>query len=337
MTFVNGIWNAKWIGAVRDDLGAAEVYASGGASEGVVMKFSQATCIPGSIATIMAVLALAPPVAMADVYKLTLTGVTQTYQMGGVYTDPYKITVTDPTNKHSTQFLALACDDFNTNINVNQTWYAATEYLNTLTDTTVTKTGPQKFVPKAPSTTYGVWGAGVDKTPSSPPSLSSATYKVTIQEAYYMAGFIAEQMIQAYDSNPNSLAPYASGIDSFAIWEIFDPTAWMGYNHVLPLKNIPKGNQEITDVNNLLAVAYAAATIKSPKPLPYTLEIYTPCSRSQYPCPSTYKTSVSQEFLGIGSLNPDVKVPEASSIAVLGFDLSAVAAVLFFARRRLFS
>jgi len=123
--------------------------------------------------------------AIAQV-NMTLTGVGTGSVMGGVYISPYVASI-DGVSTY------VICDDFMTDVWVDDTW-KANEY--SLSD--VSPSGPQKFT----------------KPDWSP---------YTIEQEYDAAALLADDLI-ANMSNATLAGEY-----SFAIWTIFDPAAVNGY------------------------------------------------------------------------------------------------------------
>ena len=206
------------------------------------------------------------------------------YSLGGVYTSPYLLNVTQLPSGTSTTILALACDDFTTDITTSTVWDAEAY---TLKD--VGNSGPQKFTGP-----LNVYDAGEETT--TPPNPTDASYQTNISAsaAYAAAGYLVYHLL--FDPSVYGVASTSEDY-SYAIWEIFDPTAWEGY-----LANNPI-TSDISAVNADIAKAFSNSIPKG-----YTLQIYTPCGLStDGGCTSPPSTGVSQEFLGIVPT-----VPEAS-------------------------
>jgi len=243
------------------------------------------------------------PAALADQVTMTLTGVTPSGEnLGGVYTSPYEITVNGST------VLALACDDFQTDISLNQTW-TANEY--TLAD--VGNDGPQKFT--TPTGSVTVYGPDESAGGTGPPS-SFGTF--TAYQEYYAAAVLADDLFNT-KSNTQAAADY-----SYAIWQIFYPEAYLGY----------AGN-ELAQADRVAVYKDMDTALKAAVknlPLGYSLNIYTPCaagnSKNAGGCASgaTPDLGASQEFISI---------PEGSSLPLLPFDLLALCVGLFLVRGRI--
>jgi hypothetical protein len=230
---------------------------------------------------------------------MQLTGELTGDTMGGVYTSPYQITV----DGHTADL--LACDDFETDINVDDKWYAN---MFPLTEVADPGPGPQKF-----GTTSVTLPAG-DSQPSE-------TIAVNATQAYDAAAWLAYEILTL----PGGTSSAVYGEYSYALWQVFDPNAYLGYNnnHLNPT--------ELAGVREDMDEAFYGTTTPSnyntlnisSVPSDYTVYIYTPVDKSEsgyiYP---------SQEFLGI------VKTPEAATLGFLLFDFLGLAGILFLARRR---
>jgi hypothetical protein len=130
----------------------------------------------------LAGLILFPRAAVADVPVLDLIGTNNSINMGGVYTSPYRITVDGVPSW-------LVCDDFVTDINIGNKWYA-----DVYTLPQVGPDGPQKFHGTTP----------------------------TIQDDYYAAAWLAYQLLTDSSIRTDTTT---SAYYSYAIWEIFEPAA----------------------------------------------------------------------------------------------------------------
>jgi hypothetical protein len=241
-------------------------------------------------------------VALADV-TLQLVGTNQGFNMGGVYTSPYTINVSDGASTVST--LALACDDFTTEIYYNKPWTAT---LYTLAD--VTATGPQKFINATNDVTYPTGtGTGTGNIHD------GATINYTIKRQYDAAAWLAEQLLTVPSILTNS---ETAGYYSYAIWQIFDPKAWQGYGG----NNLTAPQQD--------QVTYYMWEAFQQNSLGHVIYIYTP-----------NPADASQEFIGIGaSLNrrqqfETATVPEGSTVAFLAFDFLALPGIILLLRRRI--
>jgi hypothetical protein len=255
------------------------------------------------VLAILAVLGVLTSRAMADI-QLTLTGTLNNngWNMGGVYTSPYMIQV----GNSNVSVLALACDDFTTDINFGDSWWANSYGLND-----VTNSGPQKF------------GGPLSVSFPNP----STTTSYSAQAAYDAAAFLTQSLL--FDSSV-STSQYWSGIYSYAIWQIFYNKAYLGWG----------GNQltaqEVKDVTAKMNWAFGQVT--SGAQLNYDLVIYTPCGTSDAQCKNNPSNTVSQEFLGMTPKGTQGTVPEGSPLPSAGFDVAAILAggvVVWVRRRRL--
>ena len=220
-------------------------------------------------------------VALADglPVSMQLTGLRTGFSMGGVYTSPYEITINGKVG------VFLACDDFLTPIQLNYTWDATIHPLSAVA-------GNAKFQ---------------DAAVMYPDDPGPTTYSV--QQKYSAAAWLAYQLL-TNASIWNS--PATAGEYSYAIWQIFDPTAVNGYN-------IPLTHDEKAMVKKYMQDAFAGTASTS-------IYIFTPN-------PST----PSQEFIGFlpnGITADEVSVPEGSILTFLAFDFLALPAILLFKRRR---
>ncbi|HYW41809.1 MAG TPA: hypothetical protein VE959_03060 [Bryobacteraceae bacterium] len=226
-------------------------------------------------------------VALADV-QLTVIGTPTYNSLGGVYTSPYQFQINNgPT------ITLLACDDFLTEIYFGFSWPAT---VNTLDS--VGAMGPQKFTHATNAVTYPY-----DKDYTPP---STAPTDPTIQQQYYAAAWLTDQLLNG-SVDPASLE---GAYYSYAIWQIFDPTAYLGYNG----QSLSGAQQD--QVSMAMVAAFAAiANPGTDEYLDSTMRIYTPDGVT------------SQEFIGFS-------VPEASTVAFLAFNFLALVGIILLMRRR---
>jgi len=268
-------------------------------------------------------------VAVADQVQLTLAYVDDGTTMGGVYTSPYDIQV----GSSSHTVLDLSCDDFTTDITLGYSWYAMTYSLSN-----VTNSGPQKFFSDT-GNNGDVYNPDVTTTSQTGPTLLGS---YSFQTMYLAAAFLAQDLIYAEPGstfqslvqtqqqvNPDS---ELGGEYSFAIWQIFDPTAYLGWSKTNELTQA-----ERAEVETLMDSAFTLAT--NGTQLAHGLVIYTPCGElddggcvlpgnSEYP-----DTDAAQEFLGFGP-SPD-KVPDGPVSTTLIFELLALFGAAFLVRKRI--
>jgi len=264
------------------------------------------------------------PAAIADIptYTLTLKGTDHSWNMGGVYTSPYNIevNVVISGSRVFDKVLALACDDFVTDINFGWAWYATKENLSQ-----VVPDGPQKF---SSTSVYSPDGAN---------NGNGTTWSVTPEQVYYAAGWLAQSLLY---SKPVYSDSTQSGLYSYAIWQLFDREAYKGYNP--PGGNYPYWSSMqgyAQQIGGLVDSAITAARASYQVPLNYVLDIYTPCGTlnpgpDRHGCTSTPEKGASQEFLGMRELNHDVTVSEGSVLAFLPFDLSVLFGGIYLFRKR---
>jgi hypothetical protein len=202
---------------------------------------------------------------------LTFKGPTPSLSLGGEYTSPYVFNI----NTVSTPVL-LACDDFYSNISDGDFW-----------------TANRISLAEAGGTSGGKFHVQDDA-----------------QNEYNKAGWLAQQVMSTWSSNPTLSEQY-----SWAIWEIF---AWGAG------KDVIIGNSNIGDdtaqralwqivANHIFDASVAVKTADLSD-----VYVYTPTSNTQ-------RGTVPQEFFF---------VPEASAPAFLVFNLLALPGVLFLLRRR---
>jgi hypothetical protein len=266
-------------------------------------------------------LALLPSMAVADTspWVVTLTGVNG-WNYGGVYTSPYYLTAQNGTD--TLTGIAFACDDFTTDININDSWPAT---LSTLSNVprNATTVGSQKFPNDSGTPIAG------DITVTLPDGGGTPSYMPYI--AYEAAGYLAQQVLNDVQQGNQNLA-YE---DSYAIWQIFDPTAAItGYNNGVAGATI-NGASFVSLVQTQMQTAFSTVTAANYAGLGETLDIFTPCGpQGSSVCSTPPNSSSSQEFLGFG-LNPDV-VPssEGSSVAFLLFDFLVAIGAFFIFRNR---
>jgi hypothetical protein len=217
-------------------------------------------------------------VGRADTAQLTITGTPTGYNMGGVYTSPYSFIVAPTGGKPFTT--DLICDDFTTDIGFGYSWKT-----NVYTLADVTNTGPQKFFSK-PAVLFPTEGV---------------TKAYTTQQEYDAVAWLAVQLLDP----TKPLTAETQDDLSYAIWQIFDPTAVLGYQGTNPLSHADQA-----EVASWMTQAFAAP------PVSEQIYIYTP-----------NPSNISQEFIGV--------VPEGSTLAHLAFDSLALLGIMFFVRRRI--
>lgn len=244
---------------------------------------------------ILALLALNPQVSRADtpmVLTMHLTGVTNSV-LGGVYISPYEFQFgADPTPSSPTYW--LVCDDFLTDISIGKAWTADAYALNA-SDIGYTKFNPASVtVPDSPN--QATW---------------SVLNSYTRLQVYEAAALLAQELL--VNPTPNNDNP---GLLSYAIWQIFDPKAVLGYN-----------GQALDGPQDLVVSKYMKDALNAAAGSSYNLQafVYTPDPLSD-----------SQEFIGLAlpSSNNSIPVPETASIFYTVFDILAVCGMILLVRRK---
>jgi len=283
----------------------------------------------GGFFSIMLLLVALPMLANADtnqmdIYEMTLLGTPTYWNLGGVYTSPYNFTLTDPEDGTSMGYLALACDDYTTEVYFGESWYAD---LNTLSDVKNDSPQPQKF--QGTETTDG-------------PMISVYFPDERITEpyspyvAYRAAGFLVQDILDTYYPHQDA---HDTNINSYAVWQIFDSSAYKGWNGTgLMTDNNSAidpstGKSYASEIDAQMAWAFSQAT--SGATLNHSLDIFTPCSLTDPTCANP-NTGVAQEFLGMGLSADGSGVPEASVAAFLAFDVFMIGAGFLMMRKRIF-
>ena len=222
--------------------------------------------------------------------------------MGGVYTSPYGILV----GGSGGTTLQLICDDFKTDISLNQTWSA--------NETTLTQI-----------------------TASDVQGLKFGTLANAVAD-YATAALLAAELM----SLPNQTGQNATlaGEYSYALWAVFDPALlslpysssgyYTGYGYLSSTQMsaiqtdlstaqaaVASVINTTTDTVNLSSLFVGQFPLES-------LTIYTPSP-----------TSASQEFLAVTIDPPPPAAAEPAYPGVLALDLFVVVALIAFLRRRI--
>lgn len=235
-------------------------------------------------------LAACPLVAAPPTVTFTLTGVGSGLTLGGVYTSPYAGNVGGPT-------IPVICDDFASDSYVPERW---TAYETQLSD-----------ILGGGDTSALRWGTGWDG------SSAMTSFTLSQKDAYAAAAILA---IDIMTSSGLTQEEY-----SFAMWELFDPTA---ASAALPSQYrstvqgfVQTAVSEATGGNLSAYLNGATVTIYS-----YDAAAGAPVCGAQLnqPC----KTSPPQEFI-------TVSMAEPPSPLLLGFDLLAVGGLVLAVRRRM--
>jgi len=278
-------------------------------------------------------------VARADVYNLQFDGDATGLVLSGLVSNtaltpltaawgeaaPSPYSVTELSGNGEPELL-FSCDDYTADLALGEQWYATSSGLSDVAGDTSNAPGdPQKFG------LTGVWNAGDTDTTTNP------DYVVSTLQAYIAAGYIANDIMNQYndflggggDPTGNTLEA-----DSYAMWQIFDPSAWLGGNGDSSTELDSSEIQMVnTEMGLALNFALNPANDTASDPLFSALTIYTPCgAESDGGC--TGSLNASQELIGING-SPDLSTPEGSSLATLGFELLLLAVAGVVLRKRL--
>jgi hypothetical protein len=285
------------------------------AQKGNVMTHNTRKMLALSL-SLLAYLVLWPNISRADGLTLTLNqnGVSGDAVFGGVYIDPYGMTLT--VGGIAKTVMVIPCDDFVGHINFGETW--------DVTETSVGNVGvygPQKFPNNAnsPNTSYNPNNAANVPNPTQLPILdpwdysipySSTTSLYVIQRDYAAAAYIASKLITGGASSDNN-----DNADlSYALWTIFDPSLYA---------NEPNGDK--AGVTAVLKAAFQNSNLATLAN--QGMVLFTPLPDS---------TEGPQEFIGIDtSFNTtSFKVPESPTSSFLSFNFLALSGVILAVRRR---
>jgi len=248
----------------------------------------------------IALLVLAGGLYATPTTTFTLTGVTTTGQMGGVYTSPYFATI--QTGSNTQTGVDVICDDFTDEVWINESWTVVATSLASL--------------PALGANSPVLWDTG-------------ATAQQQIQD-YMTAAILSAELLAI--NNPST--QQAEDL-SFAIWDVFDPGASSGLS-AGDQANITGAGGYLPTAEALAASDLAAAHGNIAAALALdniaNVEIYTANPKSggavTY-CPNgPGGCSAPQEFLVINMAEPP-------SPALLAVDLLAVLGLVLFVRRRM--
>ena len=220
----------------------------------------------------LAGLVILQPAARADVQMHLLGSGNGGDTMGNVYTSPYSFSIDG-----SASDMLLICDDFQTNINFGYSWPAKVYPLSAAGSLLAKFTTPGVTIPDATGVNYaGDIGA-------------QALNQITVQEKYNAAGLLAQDLLDALP-NPSTTANQI-GEYSYAIWQIFDPTAYLGYpdgSGSVAAQFIGSWNDGLGTIANLEYNALLAA-VNGAKPAEY-LYLHA-CRSDQLPLPGVLWSS----------------------------------------------
>jgi hypothetical protein len=253
----------------------------------------------------------APPTTTFDLTGIQGVQGEQGYSLAGVYTSPYLAEIGG-----SSVGTNVICDDFWDESFIPEEWNAYVTQLSQV------PTGNDTLdnVPSAAAgddTTLKWSGATVTN-----PSSSSQTLTLNQQQAYEVAALLS---IDILDVSPMGVG---AAIDSYALWGLFDPYGDGNSSDLGAFGTL--ANASLTaDLSQAETILWnAAETVENEGAAALngaTATIYSFASCISSVCTTS---GPPQEFIV-------VNMPEPSSIAILGADLLAVAALAFFLRRRM--
>ena len=232
--------------------------------------------------------------------SFTLTGVTTSAQMGGVYTSPYFATIQTAGNTQTG--VDVICDDFTDEVWINESWSVVATSLASLPDL-----GTNSPV---------LWDTG----------LSQGAQQV---EDYMTAAILSAQLLSI--NNPST--QQAEDL-SFAIWDVFDPGASSGLSAADQANITGVGGYlptaQALAASDLAAAGNIAAALALDNIANVTIYTASPKSGGAVTyCPNgPGGCSAPQEFLVINMAEPP-------SPALLAVDLLAVLGLVLFVRRRM--
>lgn len=267
------------------------------------------TTVLGTGFLALAVLMALQPAARANTDVLALEGLGPAFGSGstGVYLSPYTISV----NGHTVTM--LSCDDYEGGVPAS--WSAAVNSINNGAITGVDFPNAADIAPD---------GGVLVTFPGTTPVTADYTPVV----AYEAAGFLAAQIMYG-NLDFTNLAEY-----SFALWQLFDPSAYLDMN--TDLADYYSADQTTINAYDTAVAADMASAFSEVaagganlQSLVSNLEVFTPVPGAGY----DYSTT--QEFLGFSG-QPDL-VPEASGVSFLAFDLLALFGGIFLVQKRVLS
>jgi len=228
--------------------------------------------------------------AFAD--NFTLTGVTPSgANMGGVYTSPYVATINGQTG------INVICDDYADEVEIGESWAVLKTNLSGLS----TASSPNS------ADTFLKWD-------------TSGTGAAQVQD-YMTVAILGAELVSISSSTQQ-----AEDL-SFAIWDVFTPTASNGLADATAIATDVSTARALaaTDLSHSSSIAQALSLDNISNVTIYTA---TPDNGGAVTtCPSA-PCGGPQEFVRISMAEPP-------SPALLGLDLLAVAGLVLFARRRL--
>lgn len=228
--------------------------------------------------------------------------------MGGVYVGPYFANINNgPTT-------AVICDDFYDDTYVPEIWNAYSINGSQAANSGSTRMDGQFTTNNVGSTAPACYSIG-DTCSKAP---------LTVNQAYDVVGYLANEML----STPTTTPQYnqAIGEIDFALWSVFDPTGALSYGTSATCG----GCNQMTTTQESQALSYLSQAVNwvenpaNSSPNQFISEFTVYYTNSSPQSPSGVKPP--QEFL--------VYTPEPTTIALMAVDLSGIAGLLFFLRRR---
>ena len=226
--------------------------------------------------------------------SFTLTGAGPA-NLGGVYTSPYLATIQGVGSN-----IAVFCDDFLDDVYIGETWQVNANKLSDL--------------PLSDPNSPLMWDT-VNTT-------AGKTKQVT---DYITAALLATQLLNL--GNPQSLE--AEEI-SWAIWDVFDPTAPLYSATYLPAYATAIADYLTAAQIRANAIVSGAPTLSAAVSSFSNVTIYTPSpkdSTSVGSCPAGIRCGLPQEFISVSMAEP-------SSPLLLGIDFLAIGGLVLAVRRR---
>ena len=277
--------------------------------------------------------------------------------LAGVYTSPYWGNVGGAAG--STATIPVICDDFSDNSYIPESWTTNVTTLATIDSSS----SPLSYL-KWNMANSGSVATSTSGDPITVNSTSYAGWNLTQSQAYTVAAILTLEILQQnnpsdptspINNNPDPSAPQQQKDLSFALWELFDPTAAAGAvgananwgtnsDSVLTWGSLPVGDlvnatndleTAIYDTNQSVLNGYSV-TIYSYNGPPVGSGLNPTCPNSSGSvCPS----APPQEFITLSTGGPNYvnhSVPEPSSLAALGgYFLFGGGSLVVWGRRRL--
>lgn len=232
--------------------------------------------------------------------SLTLKNAGANAVMGGVYTSPYGISI----NGSSTSVLMI-CDDYTTDININDTWSANATSLTQINQSSV---AGLKFATAPYNSSPGIQGG-----------------PTKVSQDYATAVVLAAQLMSLPNIGTSSENAEVAGELSYAIWGVFDAPLLTSVNTgygTLTATELAAANSYLVAAQSLVAGATTGGTVDLTK---ISIGGHSINGATIY---TSTPLDKSQEFIL-------VSMPEPAYPAVLALDLLAVVGLIVVFRRRL--